>query len=344
MGEKSETKKEDNKPTTPLQEDYVVVEEEVDTGCVTKPDTEPFPTLPTFGAEGDWEKAANFKQTAGEAAKNKDYNTAIEMYTKCLECQASGMTLTKRAVCLLEVTPPRPNAAINDCNCALEQNPDSTKAMKVRGKAYRLLGEYVKAAADLRRGQSYDFDPASAELLKEVNAFASKIESNMNKKRIAMEEKEKAEKLAARKAAAAERHRAKEEAEAAKQAHGHGHGGGHGHSHGGQACDGDHGESAPSSGMPGAMPAGMDMGAMMGLMQDPEIMACIQKPGVMQAMTAMMSGGTPDLSNPNVAAAMAVLQKKMPGMMGGAPGGTGASAATEEDIPEFNANEGDDVD
>lgn len=58
-----------------------------------------------------------------------------------------------------------------------------------------------------------------------------------------------------------------------------------------------------------------------------------------------MSGGTPDLSNPNVAAAMAVLQKKMPGMMGGAPGGTSASAATEEeDIPEFNANEGDDVD
>ena len=58
-----------------------------------------------------------------------------------------------------------------------------------------------------------------------------------------------------------------------------------------------------------------------------------------------MSGGTPDLSNPNVAAAMAVLQKKMPGMMGGASGGTGASAATEEeDIPEFNANEGDDVD
>ena len=241
--EKSETKKEDNKPTTPLQENYVVVEEEVDTGCVTKPDTEPFPTLPTFGAEGDWEKAATFKQTAGEAAKNKDYNTAIEMYTKCLECQASGMTLTKRAVCLLEVTPPRPNAAINDCNCALEQNPDSAKAMKVRGKAYRLLGEYVKAAADLRRGQSYDFDPASAELLKEVNAFASKIESNMNKKRIAMEEKEKAEKLAARKAAAAERHRAKQEAEAAKQAHGHGHGGGHGHSRGGQACDGDHGES-----------------------------------------------------------------------------------------------------
>ena len=41
-------------------------------------------------------------------------------------------------------------------------------------------------------------------------------------------------------------------------------------------------------GPPGAMPAGMDMGAMMGLMQDPEIMACIQKPGVMQAMTAMV--------------------------------------------------------
>lgn len=46
--------------------------------------------------------------------------------------------------------------------------------------------------------------------------------------------------------------------------------------------------------------------------------AMIQKPKVMAAMQAMMTGGAPDLSDPDVAAAMALFQKKMPGMM---PGG-----------------------
>jgi hypothetical protein len=46
--------------------------------------------------------------------------------------------------------------------------------------------------------------------------------------------------------------------------------------------------------------------------------AMIQNPKVMAAMQAMMTGGAPDLSDPDVAAAMALFQKKMPGMM---PGG-----------------------
>ena len=252
------------------EEEWVEVEEN-DPGMVA-PDSAPFPNLPTFGVEGDWEKAGDFKNKGSAAAKAGEWNKAVEMYTKCLECQASGLTLVRRASALLECTPPRPNAAVNDCNCALKQNPDSAKAMKVRGKAYRLLGEYVKAASDLRKAQGYDFDPSTQELLKEVEQFAFKIEAKLNAKRIALEEKEKEEKLAARKAAAAERHRQQEEhAEAERQKsqqHGHGHGG-HGHSHGGAPCDGNHGaDSGMPGGMPGGMPdmpgmpAGMDMGAM----------------------------------------------------------------------------------
>jgi hypothetical protein len=77
-------------------------------------------------------------------------------------------------------------------------------------------------------------------------------------------------------------------------------------------------------------------------MQDPEVMAVLQKPGVMEAMTSMMSGGKPDLSNPNVQAAMELLQRKMPGMMGGMGGGVSEPATSSGTEPTFEA--GDDVD
>ena len=345
-------------------------EEEDDAGRVA-PDSPPYPTLPTFGGEGDWEKAGALKQQGQEAIRNNNYDQAVDFYSQALAHQASGMTLTKRAAALLDCTPPRPNASVSDCDCALSQNPDSAKAMKVRGKAHRMLGNYVKAAADLRKGQSYDFDPTTAALLKEVEQFATKIEGRLNKKRLVKEAKEREDKLAARKAAAVARKRRQEEAEQAAEQAAHG----HGHSHGGNACNGDHSAQGgmpggmPSGGMPGGfkmpgmggggmpqMPAGMDMGKMMGMMQDPEVMgkdglavvllwgggvivgcqvvfrslfffsfflfslpaAMIQNPKVMAAMQAMMTGGAPDLSDPDVAAAMALFQKKMPGMM---PGG-----------------------
>ena len=149
-----------------------------------------------------------------------------------------------------------------------------------------MLGNYVESAADLRKGQKYDFDPDTQSLLKEVDQYASRIEQKVNAARIANEEKEREGKLAARKKAAADRRRQQqEEEERASAQHGHGHGGGHGHSHGGQPCDGNH--RAPEMPSGGGMPGGMDMGAMMGLMQDPEVMKLIQKPNVMAAFVTL---------------------------------------------------------
>jgi hypothetical protein len=46
----------------------------------------------------------------------------------------------------------------------------------VRGRAHRMLGNYIKSAADLRKAQGYDFDPKTQDLLKEVEKFAKKNE------------------------------------------------------------------------------------------------------------------------------------------------------------------------
>lgn len=46
----------------------------------------------------------------------------------------------------------RPNAAILDCDAALKINPDSAKALKMRGKAHRMLGQWEAAKKDLADG------------------------------------------------------------------------------------------------------------------------------------------------------------------------------------------------
>ena len=43
----------------------------------------------------------------------------------------------------------KPNAAKRDCDRALEANPDSAKALRIRGSAHRYLGNYEAAQADL---------------------------------------------------------------------------------------------------------------------------------------------------------------------------------------------------
>ena len=62
----------------------------------------------------------------------------------------------------------KPNAAIRDCDAAIALNPDSAAAFKWRGKAHRLLGDWVKSAADLSTACKIDYDDMANDLLKEV--------------------------------------------------------------------------------------------------------------------------------------------------------------------------------
>ncbi len=53
-------------------------------------------------------------------------------------------------------------------------NPDSAKAYKIRGKAYRHLGLYEEALKDLQLGNKLDWDESSYELQKFVGARVAK--------------------------------------------------------------------------------------------------------------------------------------------------------------------------
>merc|ERR1712129_79948 len=86
-----------------------------------------------------------------------DMQKALDEFTKAIKIgNATAMMFAKRADMLLKMK--KPCACIADCDAALEVNPDSAKAYRIRGKAHRKLGHWEEAHKDLATAQSLDYD------------------------------------------------------------------------------------------------------------------------------------------------------------------------------------------
>lgn len=123
-------------------ENEVEDETDLDDGCVPpdepdesqemgNPDHEP--------TDDEIEKVSQAKMAASEALGNGDFETAIVQYSVAIKLMPSALAYANRANAYLQLK--RPNAAIKDCDAAIAINPDSAKAYKMRGKAYRMLGK-----------------------------------------------------------------------------------------------------------------------------------------------------------------------------------------------------------
>lgn len=97
----------------------------------------------------------------------------LNLYVIRVLVRISGMSLlyAKRGQCYLQLG--KPNACIRDCTKALAVNPDNAAAYKFRGRAHRLLGQWLDAVKDLRRACQIDFDEQADEWLKEVTPNVS---------------------------------------------------------------------------------------------------------------------------------------------------------------------------
>jgi suppressor of tumorigenicity protein 13 len=135
-----------------------------------EPESEPLPAMPPSEGGDDWEGAGAQKEKAAELKSNGDLSGAVEAYTAALLCQPSALTFAARADCLLKLK--RPKAAVADCNAALAVNPDSAKALKIKGKAHRHLGEWAESFAALAKANAVDFDPDIQDTFKFVQAKA----------------------------------------------------------------------------------------------------------------------------------------------------------------------------
>ena len=155
--------------------------------------------------DADWCAASDKKNAATAAMAEGKLEEALALFSDALEAEAataslSATTLAKRAECLMKLK--RPKAAVSDCTAALEINPDSCRAYKVRGKGRRDLSEWTGANLDLAAAQNIDFDPELAPLCEEVKekaaaAFAenreAEREKELNKRRAAARAKRQAE-------------------------------------------------------------------------------------------------------------------------------------------------------
>lgn len=298
------------------------------------------------GAE-DYDKAGDAKQQAADANSAGDYAKALEFYNQAVvAAPPSALLYSNRAICLMKLG--HYKQAEQDCNRALELNPDSGKALKTRGTLrFQHLKDWHGALSDLGQAQSIDFDPEVADMLKELSQKRIEEEKEQAKERLAKEEKmrKKAEEIKkVREEDARERKQQQQQRSAAGGMPGMG-------GMGGMPGMGGMG------GMPGmGGPGGMDMAGLMGMMMgDPEIQAAMQNPKVMAAFGELMNspGGPASLlsnpaklqkimSDPEVGPILQKIMGKlgggmgMGGMGGGMPGGGGASGGDDDDIPDLD--------
>ena len=122
--------------------------------------------------DADLEKFDEKRSEAMGVFSEGEWEKAIGIFTEAIELNAgSAMPFVKRAQCLLKLS--KPNACIRDCNRAIEINPDNAAAHKYRGRAHRLLGNFLEAAKDLRLACKIDFDDQADEWLREVTPNVS---------------------------------------------------------------------------------------------------------------------------------------------------------------------------
>merc|ERR1740124_1359756 len=207
----------------------------------------------------------------------------MDKYTLAIQAAApSALLLANRADALLRLG--RSGAAVRDCSCALEKNPDSAKALRIRGRAYKELGEYEKSRKDLSSSQGIDYDDDAAEDLKFVTEKVKGIDKEKVQKKLEEEKKLKKRAEEIRKAQEEARREAEEEErkDAEEEAGMGGMPGGMGGMPGGM------GGMPGGAGGPGGM-GGMG-GFMSALLSDPELAAGMQNPKVMAAFSGLMAG------------------------------------------------------
>jgi len=108
-----------------------------------------------------------------KAAQENNHELAIQKLTEAIKLQPKTSSFFAiRAESFLALK--KLNAAIKDCNRALELNPDSAKAKKTRGKALRYLGKYSDAFYDLQQGNLLDWDESTDTMIKEIKERAEK--------------------------------------------------------------------------------------------------------------------------------------------------------------------------
>uniref|UniRef100_A0A2I2YG95 STI1 domain-containing protein n=1 Tax=Gorilla gorilla gorilla TaxID=9595 RepID=A0A2I2YG95_GORGO len=156
---------------------------EIDKEGVIEPDTDAPQEMGDENAEiteETMDQANDKKVAAIEALNDGELQKAIDLFTDAIKLNPRlAILYAKRASVFVKLQ--KPNAAIRDCDRAIEINPDSAQPYKRRGKAHRLLGHWEEAAHDLALACKLDYDEDASAMLKEVQPRAQKIAEHQRK-------------------------------------------------------------------------------------------------------------------------------------------------------------------
>lgn len=146
------------------------------------------------GSRDDHDLAARAKTEASDLRSQGNYLEALDAYTRAvLAAEPSALLLANRAHVLFCLG--RYAAAVRDCDAALDKNPDSAKALRIRGECRAKMGKYHAALKDLSAAQTIDFDEDAAIMLKEAAERCREMDAEVVKKKV--EEEERLKKRAA---------------------------------------------------------------------------------------------------------------------------------------------------
>ncbi|CAE8700313.1 unnamed protein product [Polarella glacialis] len=140
------------------------------------------------------DKQNALKQQGADAFEDRKLDVALEKFSEAIAVGcASALLYSRRAQLLMQLD--RPHAAVNDCTAALEGNPDSGKAYKIRARAYAKLEMWEKANLDFQTGLKIDYDEQTEEDSVVAAAKAKELSTAAVKERVKAEEQEYHRKL-----------------------------------------------------------------------------------------------------------------------------------------------------
>jgi len=287
---------------------------------------------PSNSTDDDFEKASALKMEGSDLKSAGDYEKAVEKYSAAIvAAPPSALLYANRADCLYRLE--RYNEAIRDCDEAVKLNPDSAKALRIRGRAKKATENYEGALQDLSASQAIDYDDQAAEDLRFCTEKHNEMLDSSAKERIKKEDslRKRAEEIK----------KAREQEEINSTSSGIPDMGGM-PGMGGMGMGG-----MPGMGGMGGMPG--VQGLMSSLMSDPELAAGMSNPKIMGAFTKLMSepGGAMGLlsnpakvqeimSDPDVGPFMKKLMSKIAPGMGGMPGMGGGMPSGGDDMPDID--------
>ncbi|KAM9434993.1 hsc70-interacting protein [Clarias gariepinus] len=288
-------------PAPPSESDES--ELEMDKEGVIDPDTDQGQEMGDYEnlevTEEMMDQANEKKMEAIDALGEGELQKALDLFTDAIKLNPrSAIIYAKRASVYIKMQ--KPNAAIRDCDRAIEINPDSAQSYKWRGKAHRLLGHWEEAAKDLAMACKLDYDDDASAMLKEVQPKANKIQEHRRKYERKREEREIKERQERVKKAREEHEKAQREQEARQQA--------------GAGAQGGFPGFPGAGGFPGGAPFGMP--GLQELFNDPEVLMAMKDPEVMAAFQDVAQNPaniSKYQSNPKIMALINKLSSKFSG-------------------------------